>query len=286
LNITKELLRQIEIAAHVLEKNYYYSENDLIEMMRVSPQTLRRDMSKLRSMGVDIHSSKKVIGIDKVDLKTLNDLICAYLSLNENVIIKNLKLLRKKFSDRESDKTLSIFVKILKSINNKKLIEFTYGFTEYGESKKRLVTPVTLINTGRSFHLIGLEDDDTSQIKIFVLEKISNIKFTKKRSKLKELPNPYFLYGSSWGYFTGGPKKHVHLKFSKQTGDYIKEKIWIEDQIIEEVDDGIIFKIKVNLSYEFISWVMGWGNEVEIIKPIELKNRVLERAKEIVKKYN
>ncbi|MBN8571962.1 MAG: WYL domain-containing protein, partial [Ignavibacteria bacterium] len=42
---------------------------------------------------------------------------------------------------------------------------------------------------------------------------------------------------------------------------------------------------KVKLSYEFIAWVMGWGKEVEVIKPTQLKKEITQRAKDIVALY-
>ena len=54
----RELQRQIELAAIVLEHPGFYSEYDLAEKYKVSPTTLRRDLRALRSLGADIHSRK------------------------------------------------------------------------------------------------------------------------------------------------------------------------------------------------------------------------------------
>ncbi len=68
-------------------------------------------------------------------------------------------------------------------------------------------------------------------------------------------------------------------------GEYIEEKFWMENQKIEYIKDRIILTMRVKLSFEFLSWVIGWGGEVEIIEPKELMQEVIQKAKEIINKY-
>lgn len=274
-----DLLRQIEIASAVLEKPDYYSEYDLSEMFGgISVQSIRRDAEKLRSMGIDIHSRKQKYKVEGMKTKILNELICTYLALNKNDVIKNLNLIVKKFGD----KTLSIFVKILRAISRKQILELYYGTDESGESVRRFITPINISRSQRNIYLIGLENDDTGKIRFFLFEKIIELKFTTKKSALKILPDVSEILKNTWGTYTGGEICNVVLKFSRKAGEGIKNKIYIETQEIEELDDSIIMKMKVNLSNEIISWVMGWGGEVKIIEPEKLRNEVIKRAKEIL----
>jgi predicted DNA-binding transcriptional regulator YafY len=274
-----DLLRQIEIAAAVLERPYHYSEKDLSEFFdNISVQSIRRDAEKLRSLGVDIHSRKQKYNVDRLTNNTLNSLICTYLALNRNDKIKNLNLIVNRFKD----KTLSIFVKILKSINTKEILELQYGKDENEEPIRRLITPINISRTSRNIYLIGLENDDTEKIRYYLFEKIIDLKFTGKKSKIKNLPDISSLSRTSWGMYTGGEIYDVVLRFSKTAGEGIKNKIFIETQEIEEENDFVIMKMKANLSYELISWIMGWGKDVTIIKPEILRQEVLRRAKEII----
>ena len=280
--INKELLRQIEIAALVLEKPDYYTEFDLSELFDgISKQTIRRDAEKLREIGVNMHSHKKLFRVDGMASSALNDLICTYLALNRNDIIKNLKLIEKKFKD----KTLLIFVKILKAINNKEILELHYGRNQYGETIRRYITPVTINRTGRTIYLLGFDNDIPDNLKYFIFEKIIDINFTGRKSKIKPMPDYSPLLRTSWGAFTGGQEYTVRLMFSKAKGEEIKEKIYIETQEIEEKPDCVILKMRVKMSYEFISWVMGWGASVKVLEPVELKKAILKKAKEIIENY-
>jgi len=44
--------------------------------------------------------------------------------------------------------------------------------------------------------------------------------------------------------------------------------------------------MKVKISEELISWVMGWGNLVEVIEPLSLKEAVIIKANQIINQYN
>ena len=278
---SEELLRQIEMASLILEKQRFYTETELAEKLDTSITTIRRDANKLRQLGVGVYSRKNVFEIINIDDEVLNTLITAYLSLNDNINIRNLKLIHKKFGEN----ALSVFVKILKAISNKQIIELGYGRNMHGDIKWREITPISLINTGRTFHLYGVENDDSEEIKCYLIERIINIRFGDKKSSIKKLPGAFNIYEKSWGTFSGGEAFDVELKFTEKTGKLIKDKIWIENQEITEKDDAIFMKIKVKLSYEFIAWVMGWGKEVEVIKPKELKKEITQRAKDIISLY-
>lgn len=289
--ITKELLRQIEILAMIHEKDAYYSENDLCEYFGgISPATLRRDLSAIRSFGVSVHTERGVVCFShnikekeqkKNYLILLNQLISLYIAINEKETIRNLRGIFKKFKNR----TLNMFVKIIKSINSKKIIRLEYSSNSEGATKFYEITPIGFNRTQHSFHLIGLNNDEIDSIKFFLFERIKDISFTQKNSSHKQVPNMRDIYKYSWANFTGGDIQEVELKFENQLSDYFKEKIFLEEQNVDERSDGIYVKFKVALSYEFVSWILGWGSKVKVLKPKSLKEKVIRRAEEIIANY-
>lgn len=278
--INEEYTRQIEFAAMVLAKPREYTELDIIEHFKVSVQTIRRDAEKLRSMGVDIHSSKKKYEVTGFNNELLNHLICTYLALNKYDIIKNLKLIKGKYRDE----TLLIFVNILKAIDKKHMIEIIYNKNKNGGFRKE-ITPISLSRTNRNVYLIGMDNDEEDKTRVFLLDKIDDIRFLSKASKVKKYPNTFSLFKTSWGIYSGGEECNVSLKFNLETGRSIKNKFYIETQEIIEKPDYYLMNMRVKLSLEFVSWVMGWSDGVEVIKPKELKDMIIERAAKIVKLY-
>lgn len=279
--ISKELIRQIDIISMVLDKPDNFSENDISRLVSESLTTVRRDFTKIREIGIPLHSSKRRLKINqKISTKLLNKLINTYLALNDTDTIKNLKGIRQIFKDE----TLKYFVQIVKSINQKTKIEFDYEKDERRFTLRRNVTPVGLLKTSRSFILVGLENDDIQKVRFYLIEKIQNINFTSKKSAHKSLPSMYEFLKDSWGIYQSGVVESVELLFDNSCTN-IKNRVFINNQIILETEKGVLFKAKLKISREFISWILGWGNKCKVIKPKSLRNEIIKTAKDIIKKY-
>lgn len=280
----KEILREIEIIALVMENPDTFSEYDIAEKFdNISIQTIRRDMERIRKMGIAIHSSKKTYKIlNRIPDKVFNDLLIIYLSLNRFDTLRNIKLIRKRFGN----KTLSLFVKIIQAINKKELVQISYLKDNSKEENIKILTPLLLNRTGRNLYLLAFESDNEEEVRVYLLEKIKSIEFLKRKTSIKKIPDISELFKYNWGIYTGGDIENVILKFHKEVSNRIKNKFFIESQQIMEYDDGCVLEMKVKISEELISWIMGWGNLVEVIEPLSLKEAIIIKANQIIKLYN
>lgn len=267
---------QIEMAAMIAERPGHYTEQDLAAHFIVSGMTIRRYKRGLKEQGIDVYSRKRFYHVD-LKLHDLNRLITRYLAYGAHEVIRNLKLIESKFKGR----TLALFVNITKAIREKKMIEIEYKTGEKGYSWRE-VTPLSFHNSGKTFYLIALHHDIA---KFFLLEHINDVKFTDRRTVAKHIPEPLELFRNTWGTFTGGEVKDIRLLFRDEFKEYLSGRFWQEDQKITVTEDGVELHLKMKLSYEFISWVMGWGKHVKVLEPEELRREVVKRAKEILEQY-
>lgn len=279
--ISKELIRQIDIISMVLDKSGHFSEDDIADFFHESLPTVRRDFAKIREMGIALHSTKRCLFIEqKIPIKLLNKLINTYLALNDTEAIKNLQGITKIFKDH----TLRYFVQLVKSINQKTIIEFDYEKDSYKTFVRRCVTPIGFFKTSRSFIFVGLENEDLNKVRFYLIEKIRNIEFTNQKTKIKTLPTMYEFLKDSWGIYQAGEVVNVVLLFDKKS-THIKNRIFINNQEIEETDEGIYFKVKLKISNEFISWILGWGNKCKVIEPVSLRKEIKRIASEVLENY-
>ena len=66
----------------------------------------------------------------------------------------------------------------------------------------------------------------------------------------------------------------------------MEETTWHSSQKIEKQPDGsVIVTLRVFSSPELVTWIMGWGEKVEVLEPAELRKEVLQTAKAMVKIY-
>lgn len=272
----KELQRQFEISAIVLEHSDVFSVEDLAEKFKVSRATILRDLNSLRSLGASIHSRKRRLNAHFV-LKDLNKLLSIYCSINSPFEIRNLKLIYEKFRK----KTLSVFVNILKAIREKKEIQVNF-IIEYPETTVcKILSPLYLIPANKNLYLIAYDKND---LKYYRLETLKDITLLKTKQS-KAVPMLSDLNKFNWGIYSGGTEEIVKLKFDPNLAGYIDEKFWMENQEVRYTDDGIILKLKVKISNEFIAWIMGWGDKVKVISPIKLRNEIINRSKKIIGLY-
>ena len=59
-----------------------------------------------------------------------------------------------------------------------------------------------------------------------------------------------------------------------------------ETQKLEELENGkILCTLTVSDSPEFRTWLLGWGSQVEVVEPEELRESIIVELKEAVERY-
>jgi predicted DNA-binding transcriptional regulator YafY len=98
----------------------------------------------------------------------------------------------------------------------------------------------------------------------------------------RDIPYLSEIYKNSWGIYSGGEEITAELKFNKDKESHFTRRFLTDEQEVNYVPNGIIVKMKVKLSLEFIAWVLGWGDGVVIIAPDKLREQVLAKAKGLI----
>ena len=82
-------------------------------------------------------------------------------------------------------------------------------------------------------------------------------------------------------------KISIKLEIKYPLAQIVKEKIWVENQVIKELEhkDAILFKAKVRGMTEVKSWILGMGSAAKVIEPENLKKEIQKESKQILKIY-
>jgi predicted DNA-binding transcriptional regulator YafY len=43
--------------------------------------------------------------------------------------------------------------------------------------------------------------------------------------------------------------------------------------------------MRVPIGMDLVSWILGWNKVIKVLRPVELREKVLAKAKEIIKMY-
>ncbi|EHJ01152.1 hypothetical protein CDLVIII_4647 [Clostridium sp. DL-VIII] len=177
-----------------------------------------------------------------------------------------------------------VFEDIYKNILSSQEIIIDYKDNE-GKITERRVQPYQFITYKGEKYLVAF-CLLRNQIRFFKIRRIAEYKITsikfEKIIDVKRLLEDY--KKNSIGIF-GGKKYNLKLEIKYPMANIIKERIWVENQEIDDVtfQDRIIFKASMTGGPEIISWILSMGTCVKVIEPEELKSEMHKNLEEMVK---
>jgi len=120
--------------------------------------------------------------------------------------------------------------------------------------------------------------------------KIERMKYAELTADPYTIPSDFDaneFFGSSWGIVVEGEVKTVRLKITApEIMRIMEETIWHPSQVLEKQKDGsMIMTLRVTDTVDLFSWILGWGEKVEVLEPPELREEVMRTAREMVKIY-
>ena len=81
--------------------------------------------------------------------------------------------------------------------------------------------------------------------------------------------------GLAWGMERGKDRHEIWLRFSARVAPEIREAVWHRSQRLAELPDRRVdMHLVIDGLDEILSWVLGFGDQVEVLAPLELRQRV------------
>lgn len=74
----------------------------------------------------------------------------------------------------------------------------------------------------------------------------------------------------------------VHLLFDEAVQPWIMEDRFYYIHHREPQPDGVLVTLRVRHIDEVFQWVLGWGRQVRVLEPLELRQRILDEARALV----
>ena len=94
------------------------------------------------------------------------------------------------------------------------------------------------------------------------------------------------VFGQAWSMIPEGKVYDIRLHFDKKVAGNVAEVQWHASQRVEWNDDGSIeFHVSVDGLGEITWWILGYGDQVEVISPPELRRCVGEVASRTARRH-
>ena len=176
---------------------------------------------------------------------------------------------------------------LIKAIRQKKVIHITYRAFHSEKDHHHDIHPYLLKEYRNRWYLIGFHDY-FREIRTYGFDRIVKIEDKPEKEYVDSNFSPEQYFKNSIGIFSSvEDPPEIILQFNKETAQYIiTQPIHESQKILEETDDFVTFWFKVHPTVELIQVILGWGNEVKVIKPLDLKNNIIEVNKNVLSKYN
>lgn len=259
----------VDIAWSRKEKRYIVYDNgkfkDFIEELNISPMDIWFILIILLRSQYILPTKLKII---KKELTKNLD------KTNKDIINKLFKI----EYDNRCDESYHehVLQKIYFSfIHGKKLkINYKKASTIFKNYK---ISPLNITFYNEKVYLLALNEE--CLIRTYRLDRIKNIIETDEEiDKRKFSMNEYLL--KSWNMY-GGNEVKIKLKVSNNAAKFIKEKNSIKKRILKETDEYTIFEITSYGTEGIKVYLLGLGEEFEVLEPQSLREEIKEIAKKI-----
>lgn len=175
---------------------------------------------------------------------------------------------------------------ILKAaIRSKKSVKFTY-LTQKNVVKERLFDPYELFMYNNSWFVIGwLHSENHPDIFWYKLNRIQDIETTNKKFTVWS----YYRkseYVDEFGFKSNGDWYHIEFVAHGIYASLVKERLYGKNQVVEPIDENST-KVSVDMqNQENIKvFVLGFGENIDVLEPEWLKKDLVNIASGIIKKY-
>ena len=178
-----------------------------------------------------------------------------------------------------------LYYRVQRAIVRKEALDAVYiSFSDAGQIRTRL-EPYWLSFHERAWYVIGRSSKHRS-IRTF---KLGRFKSLAPAGKTFTRPHGLTLekvLGNAWRLIRGDKTYEVELKFSPLVGPNVAEVNWHPTQRVRWDDDGAVyFSCTVDGLDEIAWWVLGYGPEVEVLKPPDLRRRIARMARRMLDLY-
>ncbi len=197
---------------------------------------------------------------------------------NENLMIVDHYLLsmnEKDINDR--------FHFIDKAIKEKRVISIDYSSIKNG-NKTHILHPYKLFNFNNAWFFLAYSPE-VGEVWYFKINRIKNYKMLDETFKVWKnfKAEDYF---DANGFKNNG--EFIHVKFIAKgiRKQLVKERIYGKNQKVEENDDDTVtVTLDMQNEDQVVYFILGWGEDVTLLEPQSIIDKVKNIASEIAKKY-
>ncbi len=145
------------------------------------------------------------------------------------------------------------------AIDKKQICTVTYRANGRINSKPYRYAPGHILSMSGALYVQGYRLADGSVLPerptTFLIHRISSVQPTGEFYRFNAADAESRKFGLNWH-----EPKRVKIRFAPQAADYVRDRVWSDDQVIEELGDGgLALEVTTTSEKELNAWVMSFG---------------------------
>ena len=179
----------------------------------------------------------------------------------------------------------TIFEQLAEAVGRRLRCQLVYLSFYEGKQIRTTVRPLRLAFVGRAWYLIAWSAAHR-EIRTFKLGRIRKLTVTAETFTEPSDVNLDEYFGQAWRMIPEGKLYDVRLHFEPKVAGNVAEVRWHDSQQVRWNDDGSIeYTVRVDGLGEITWWILGYGDQVEVISPSPLRKRLAAAAAAVLRKY-
>lgn len=180
----------------------------------------------------------------------------------------------------------SAYEQLLQAIQNRRRVRIVYGSLFEGAELQTLLSPYRLFFRRRAWYVVGRSSVHRA-VRTFHLGRIRTLEPTSDRY---EIPVRFSLdryLGNAW-HLVREPQRraNVVVRFQPKVASNVAEVTWHKTQSMAWNADGTLdFRVTVDGLSEISWWILGYGDQAEVLAPEELRVAIAGHAARLAELY-
>ncbi len=292
------------------------STNEIAEYFGITRQTALRNINTLSAIGypiIEIEGGHEKYTISRIDyLKnvhlTLAQAWFMYLPLRRIVranlhrysLVRSLlhrvtTLLYEEIADplipdesESPNKYDEIFAKLVQAWHERCYVQIHYKALNSDRPSNFVVAPWWFEPAvwSDAFYLIAEVKQTEPRLTTLKLDRIHAVQLTKEQFERPQGKDIVAKVASAWGIWMGAEDTKVVLRFNNRQFDRLKETRWHpSEKVTLDSQGAVLWEAYVSEPQEMLPWIRGWGADVEVIAPDNIRQQIANEAEATFRLY-
>jgi proteasome accessory factor B len=179
-----------------------------------------------------------------------------------------------------------VFSQLQQAIWKNREVSLAYHSLYEGKDIATTLNPYHLMYNNRAWYVIG-ESSLHKSIRTFKLNRIRELEVLDRCFLNAKKFDVYEYLGRAWSMIPEGKIYHVKLRFAPKVAKNVTEVQWHNTQKTTFNEDGsLTAEFRVDGLSEISWWILGYGDQVEVLAPAALRKRIAKTAQRMVELNN